>query len=369
VKIALFVPGGVDRSGTERVIPCLLALIDRLVCRGHEVHVFAAAQEPKPGSWPLLGATVHNAGGRRRRVRMVGAFLREHRRGRFDVIHGLWAGMGAIGALASQFARVPMVLTLIGGDVVRFPDIGYGSQGSFLGRLMTGYATQSAVAITTESGAMSALAAKLGIAAMPVALGVDVQAWPVLAPRERAPGAPVRLLHVGSLNRVKDQPTLLRSLAILREAGVDFELEVVGVDTLSGAIHRLAAELGLENRVRFRGYLPHSRLREYFERADILVVSSIHEGAPVVMLEAAIAGVPTVGTQVGHVADFAPGAAVAVPVGDPASLAEAIRDLAGDEPRRLRLASAAQARARRIDADFTAETMLRLYSGESVTAA
>ena len=53
MKIALLVPGGVDRSATTKVIPCLLWLIERLA-EGHEVHVFALRQEDRPGTWPLL---------------------------------------------------------------------------------------------------------------------------------------------------------------------------------------------------------------------------------------------------------------------------------------------------------------------------
>ena len=59
IKIALVVPGGVDRSGEYRVIPALLALIKRLALED-EIHVFALAQETVPGSWDLLGARVHN---------------------------------------------------------------------------------------------------------------------------------------------------------------------------------------------------------------------------------------------------------------------------------------------------------------------
>ena len=70
MKIALVLPGGVDRSGTERVIPCLLWLIERLA-RDDDVHVFALGQEERPGEWPLLGARVHNAGARPRRLRTL----------------------------------------------------------------------------------------------------------------------------------------------------------------------------------------------------------------------------------------------------------------------------------------------------------
>ena len=93
-----------------------------------------------------------------------------------------------------------------------------------------------------------------------------------------------------------------------------------------------------------------------------MVVSSLSEGAPIAMLEAAITGVPTVGTAVGHVAEYAPEAAIAVPSRDAGALAAAILRLAGDEEFRLRLANAAQARALVEDADFTASAFLDLYA-------
>ena len=61
MKIAMLVPGGVDRSGELRVIPAFVALIERLA-RDHELHVFALHQEARPARWMLRGAHVHNAG-------------------------------------------------------------------------------------------------------------------------------------------------------------------------------------------------------------------------------------------------------------------------------------------------------------------
>ena len=79
MKIALIVPGGVDRTGEVRVIPVFIALIRRLAAR-HELHVFALRQEDEPGTWRLAGATVHNAGSRQAALRMLVALWAEHRR-------------------------------------------------------------------------------------------------------------------------------------------------------------------------------------------------------------------------------------------------------------------------------------------------
>jgi glycosyltransferase involved in cell wall biosynthesis len=79
------------------------------------------------------------------------------------------------------------------------------------------------------------------------------------------------------------------------------------------------------------------------------------------VLEAAVAGVPTVGTAVGHVAEWAPHAALAVPLRNPEALARATLTLLGDEERRLTLAREAQRRALAHDADWTARRFESLY--------
>ena len=168
-------------------------------------------------------------------------------------------------------------------------------------------------------------------------------------------------MHVASLNLVKDQTTLLRALAALRDAGVDFQMDIVGVDTLQGKMDGLARQLGLEAHVRFLGFRTQSELRPLIAASDLLVMSSIHEAGPLVLLEAAIAGVPTVGTAVGHIAEWSPSAALAVAVGDWVGLATAIQRVLVDETLRFRLAEAAQRRALAEDADYTARAFEALY--------
>jgi glycosyltransferase involved in cell wall biosynthesis len=80
------------------------------------------------------------------------------------------------------------------------------------------------------------------------------------------------------------------------------------------------------------------------------------------MLEAAVVGVPTVGTAVGHLCEWSPAAASAVPVGDPARLAAAIGRLLDDEDLRLRVAKEAFSRAMREDANYTAHHFQALYA-------
>lgn len=363
MKVALVVPGGVDRSGTRRVIPILLWLIERLVRAGDEVHVFALNQERAPGEWQLLGATVHNAGWRPRRIRALLAIARQHSRVPFDVIHAFWAG--APGQVASAFgiaSGVPVVVTLPGGDLASLPEIGYGAARKWRSRFAIRLVLSRASAILAPSEWLAGEARARGWAPVLCPLGVALDRWPSSEPRRRQSGAPLRLIHVASLNRVKDPFTLLDAVRLLADEGVEFTLQVIGEDTLSGAVQRYCSALRLDDRVRFRGFVGTRQLRAHLADADLLVMSSLHEGALMVMLEAAVAGVPTVGTRVGYIADWAPDAAAAVPVRDPRALAAAIAALASDEDERMRLASAAHARAIDWDADCYAAQVRRIHA-------
>ena len=362
MKLALVVPGGVDRSGVERVIPALLALIARLAKR-HELHVYALNQEDRPGEWQLRGATVHNLGAGCGRARAIGALLSEHRRAPFQAIQSVWSGRGGLIAVAAaRLAGVPGCVHVAGGELVAMPDIHYGGRLTWRGRLRETLVLRAASQVTAASAPLLAALSQLGIAARRVPLGVDLGAWPPRRPAPRSRGGPLRLVHVASLNRIKDQATLLRAIALLVGSGVEVHLDIVGEDTLHGELQRLTTQLQLDRQIRFHGFLAQAQLRPLVEDAALMVVSSRHEAGPVAVLEAAVAGVPTVGTAVGHIAEWAPAAAAAVPVGDSGALAAAIAALASDEPRRLELALAAQERALREDADHTAQCFESLYA-------
>ena len=360
MKLALVVPGGVDRSGEHRVIPALVSLIERL-SRTNEVHVFALHQEPVAGDWRLAGAAVHNIGEGWTQTRALAAIRSEHRRAPFDLFQAIFSGpCGLISVLAAKLLHRPALVHVAGVELIALHGIGCGGRRTWKGRLREWFVLHHADAVTAASASMIDALHALGISAQRVPLGVDLKKWPSLAPRERRKAA-ARLIHVASLNPVKDQATLLHALAAVARTGLDFHMDIVGVDTLEGQMQRLAQSLGLGQQVHFHGFKTQSELRPMMEAADLLVISSRHEAGPLVVLEAAVAGVPTVGTAVGHIGEWAPSAALAVPVANPAMLAHAICLVLSNEDCRLYLARAAQGRALLEDADFTARTFESLH--------
>jgi glycosyltransferase involved in cell wall biosynthesis len=328
-----------------------------------EVDVFALRQEDSPGDWTLAGARIHNVGSRHGRLRAVRLIREMHRTSRFSLVHSIWSGAGGqVAVTVAALLGVPSLIHVAGGELVALPDIGYGGQLHWRGRISEGLVLRAASAITAASTPVIEMIARLGLTAERVPLGVDLDTWPVRAPVRRPAARLARLVHAASINRVKDQATLLRALALLTQRGVSFEMDIVGEDTLYGEMQSLAAELGLSGRVRFHGFLTRRRLRPIVESADLMIVSSRHETGPVAVLEAAVAGVPSVGTRVGHIAEWAPSAAMAVPVGDSVSMAGAICKLLDDEELRLGIAREAQRRSLAEDADYTAHRFRALYA-------
>jgi glycosyltransferase involved in cell wall biosynthesis len=367
MRVGLVAYGGVDRSGRHSVIPALLNLIARLA-RRHELHVFALAQDPEPSTYPLLGATVHNLAalpappglGMVRSAALLRRAIRAA--GPFDLLHAyMGVPAGAVAVAVGRLLRLPVVVSFDGNELVARPEIGYGLPVRARGRLILRLLARSAARITVCTAYMARLARARGIEPLLVPFGIDPLAAPAGGPAPAGP--PWRLLHVASLNPVKDQPTLLEALVRVVALEPRVHVDVVGADTLGGAIQARCRALGLADHVTFHGNLPADEVWPFYRRAHLLLLPSRHEAAGVAVLEAGLCQVPTVGTEVGYVAEWAEqDAARAVPVGDDAALARAIVELLGDAPARLRLGEAAHRLALAHDADRTAAQFEAIYA-------
>ena len=373
MRIGLVVTGGVDRSGRERVVPSLLWLVEQLA-RRHDVHVFALHYYPEACVYPLRGATVHDLGRvegppglRLFRIqrRLAAAVESLTTSGRIDVLHAYWAmPAGAAAAAVGGRAGIPVVATFDSGELVALDDIGYGLQRRWIDRRTVAGIVQRAARVTVTTSFMKQIASAIAPAARVdvVPIGVDLADFPQT---ERPEPPPWRLLRVASLNHVKDYPMLLRALARLIPLLPGIHLDVVGEDTVDGSVQELARTLGVDAYVTFHGFQPTEVLASFYARAHLHVVSSRHEAAGIVVLEAAASGVPTVGTRVGFLADWANESVervVAVPVGDDEALARAVFDLVNDRPRRERMAANAREWAVAHDAEWTARQFEKIYA-------
>lgn len=110
------------------------------------------------------------------------------------------------------------------------------------------------------------------------------------------------ILFVGQVIRGKGVDLLLESLAKLR---VPFEARILGDGNHLPYCQRLSARLGLADRVRFEGFVPRDRIKQFFLESTVLAVSSVWpEPFGLVGQEAMFYGLPVVGFDAGGIREW-----------------------------------------------------------------
>lgn len=178
--------------------------------------------------------------------------------------------------------------------------------------------------------------------------------------RRRRP-EPGRILFAGRLVQEKGAWHLLHALARILPHDAPAHLILAGVGPERQALRREAARLGIAEAVEFLGQLTPEDLASERERAEVAVVPSLYEPFGLVALEAMTWGVPLVASDVGGLREFTDGAALLVPPGSAAALADAISRLLGDGDLRHELSVLGRRRAAAYTWDACAERTARVY--------
>jgi glycosyltransferase involved in cell wall biosynthesis len=138
------------------------------------------------------------------------------------------------------------------------------------------------------------------------------------------------LLYVGELREAKGLPFLLEALVQLRAEGRALRLLMVGSGPDAEILRETVERLGLTGAVAFE---PPQAIRSVLARGRILVVPSLAESLPYVVLEAAAAAQPLVATRVGGIPEiFGEAAGNLVPSRDALALASSIRRVLDEAP-------------------------------------
>lgn len=150
---------------------------------------------------------------------------------------------------------------------------------------------------------------------------------------------------VGNLRPIKNHGLLVRACADLGRAGVDWELRIAGDGPEREALTRLAAELGVAERVRLVGFIED--VPGFLQDLDIFALTSDSEQHPNGLTEAMACGLPCVATRVGGVPALLDGGQCGriIALGDRHGLAAALHDLALAPDRGRGLGAAARRRA------------------------
>jgi type III pantothenate kinase len=187
-----------------------------------------------------------------------------------------------------------------------------------------------------------------------VPCGVDTEHF-APAPHGSATGRtgtrPPRLLTVGRLVERKGFDTAICALASL--PGVELVIaggpprEDLARDPEARRLQDVARRMGVADRVRLLGQVPHERMPALYRRADVVVSTPWYEPFGITPLEAAACGVPVVGSAVGGLLDTVEdaGTGLLVPPRDPAAVADAVTTILEDPSLARRWGERARRRA------------------------
>ncbi|CUT01882.1 Glycosyltransferase involved in cell wall bisynthesis [Candidatus Kryptonium thompsonii] len=168
---------------------------------------------------------------------------------------------------------------------------------------------------------------------------------------------------IGRVVPIKDVKTFIRAMPLILDGIGDVKFLIVG-DLMQDPEYvdecfELVRELGLVGKVKFTG---EANAVDYLKISDVLVLPSVSEGQPFVVLEAMASGVPVVATCVGGVPELIDESGfecgLLFDVGDYVKLAENVLKILSDESLSERLAENGIKKARR----FTVERFINGYA-------
>ena len=266
-----------------------------------------------------------------------------------DLVHAHWLyPSGLAGALVALVQRKPFVVSTHGGDLNladRVPIL------RLLSRAVVRRAS-SCVAVSHDlARKLAALGAREDRVHV-IAYGVD-RSDEVTVPstvactaayRRLASSSSFKILYVGSLIPRKSVDTLLSAVALLQRRGISASTTVVGAGPAEAELRQLATASGLQD-VTFVGQQPPAAIVSWMKAADVLVLPSLSEGRPVVVLQAMAAGLPVVASDIPGTRDLVAQdqTGFLFPARSPEGLAECLAKAHDDPEARIRVARAASA--------------------------
>ncbi len=388
-------PGGGDAGGMNVYV---LETARRLADSGVAVEIFTRATSSdlprvvavEPGvivrhvtAGPFEGLSKQDLPGQL--CAFTAAVLRaeaQHEPGWYDVVHSHYWLSGQVGWLARERWGVPLVHTAHTLALTKNEHLAAGDAPEPLARIV---GEQQVVAEADRLIANTDDEAKQLIESydadpariVTVPPGVDLDTFrpgDAGAARQRLDIAPdaLVLLFVGRLQPLKAPDVLLRAAARLVDSDTDaarrLQVIVVGAPSGSGvedplALPRLAAELGIADRVRFEPPASRTRLADFYTAADLTVVPSHNESFGLVALESQACGVPVVAAAVGGLRTAVQDGRTGLLVDShrTSDWAAALGSLLAEPKRRTELGAAARLHAEQFSWRHTADGLLVAY--------
>ena len=252
------------------------------------------------------------------------------------------------------FFRLPYIVSLRGGDVPGFRPYDFARQHRLLAPLLRRVWHRAATVVANSEGLRQLgqiFEPRIPVRVIPN--GVDLEKFKPVSQRWDPP----RLLFVGRVVYQKGLDLLLKALAGLRDS--PWELEIVGDGPRVERLKEQVAQLHLEKKVSFAGWLSRDGLPQAYQRANLFVYPSRHEGMPNAVLEAMASGLPVLATRIAGNEDLvSEETGVLVPPEDVQALGAALASLISNASLRQQMGAAAR---KQVEAQYSWRKVAQAY--------
>lgn len=153
--------------------------------------------------------------------------------------------------------------------------------------------------------------------------GLPLQEMPFSEEYKRS--MPLKLISIGRAHWIKGYDYALYSCKILKEKNLPFQYTIIG-GAGDEELQFLINDLGLQDSVVLKKRMPQKEVFRMMREASVLLMSSLEEGVPNVVVEALAIGLPVISTDCGGVPELIVDGKEGwlVPTRDPGAMAEAI---------------------------------------------
>jgi len=171
------------------------------------------------------------------------------------------------------------------------------------------------------------------------------------------------IVHVGRLSKEKCVDVVLHSFAELAKTRDDASLLLIGDGPAKKELEKTAHHLGMADRVRFTGFVPHDELMNsgMLGLCDVFVTASTMESQGMVILEAMSFGIPVVAVDEGAVGEVVGESGFLTEPGDAVAIALHVDRLLSDKSLAADMARLSKQRAKQFSVNTVTTKLLGIY--------
>jgi glycosyltransferase involved in cell wall biosynthesis len=271
-----------------------------------------------------------------------------------DVVHAQHLGFGLALALVRAARHLPVLAVAHGTDVIA------AAQSPQAHAALTEIVESATVVVAPNTALAEQIDTLSGqrhtekIALVPWGIPLD-RTRPSLRP---AAGKTLRLLHAGRLDANKNTVTAVDAMALTRG---EHELTIIGDGPQRTALQQHVQQLRLTQRVHFADFQPrHELWRRFADHDAFIFTTSGLEAFGLVAIEAQAHGLPVLYADIAGLTNTLGAAGLPFAPAQPAALAQAVDQLAGDPALQRSLTAAGLANAARYDVTHSGDQLAEL---------